>query len=71
VFNRLRNRGLFDLYDTPDRPERFARLCATVASDVTPPSGEINDFLAWSSRCEAVTGWPMLEKSGERLLTAL
>lgn len=71
VFNQLRKRGLFDLYDTLDRPERFARFCATVACDATPPPGEINDILAWSSRCEAVTGWPMIERAGERLLTAL
>jgi hypothetical protein len=25
----------------------------------------------WSSRCEVDTGWPMLERSGERLLTRL
>jgi hypothetical protein len=71
VFNRLRDRGFFELYDTPDRPEHFARFCATVACDVTPSPTEINDMLAWSSRCEVMTGWPMLERSGARLLTAL
>lgn len=71
IFNHLRDRGLFKLYDTPDRPERFARICATVACDVTPSPDEINSALTWSHRCEAVTGWPMLEKLGERLLTAL
>ena len=68
MFSRLCSRGF---YDSPNRPENFARFCATVACDRTPPQDETNDILAWSSRCEVDTGWPMLERSGERLLTAL
>jgi hypothetical protein len=71
VFNRLRDRGLYELYDTHDRPERFARFCAIAACETGPSPSEISDTLSWSSLCESVTGWPMLERSGDRLLTAL
>jgi hypothetical protein len=71
AFERFRERGLYELFDTMERPDDFARLCAAASCAQRIKPAEVGDMLAWSAAQEGDLGFPLLSIARDLVQTAL
>lgn len=71
IFEKLRRRGLFEVFDEPIRPKQLALFSSVLASGRVPDVSEFDGLLEWADGAAATLHWPVIEQWRNTYLTAL